>query len=65
MPKIIPDVEKKLLAAARKILSRDGFDNLSMKEIAKESKMSVGTIYNYFPEKSSILVKIVAEDWAI
>ncbi|MBQ4182605.1 MAG: helix-turn-helix transcriptional regulator [Bacilli bacterium] len=64
MPKIIPDVEKKLLAAARKILSRDGFDNLSMKEIAKESKMSVGTIYNYFPEKSSILVKIVAEDWA-
>ena len=63
MPKIIIDLEKKLLASARKIIERDGFEAFSMKGVAKESSIAVGTIYNYYPDKNSIFTGIVQEDW--
>jgi AcrR family transcriptional regulator len=33
-----------------------------MQEIAKRSKLAVGTLYNYFPSKPQILLAIVARD---
>ena len=65
MPKIISGLDTKLLSIAKKIVSAEGYDALSMKAIAKESKIAVGTIYNYYPDKNSLLSDIVADNWKI
>ena len=51
MPKILLNSEKKLLEAAKEIIEKEGVDNLSMKRLAQQTDMAVGTIYNYFPIK--------------
>ncbi len=63
MPKILLNSEKKLLEAAKEIIEKEGVDNLSMKRLAQQTDMAVGTIYNYFPDKNAILIRIVTEDW--
>ncbi len=63
MPKILTNSEKKLLEAARNIIKTNGVDDLSMKRLAQKTDMAVGTIYNYFPDKNAILIRLVVEEW--
>ena len=55
--------EARILRAAEALFARKrGFGRTSMQEIAKRSKLAVGTLYNYFPSKPKILLAIVARD---
>lgn len=63
MPKILMDSERKLLQAARDLINQDGVDALSMKRLAQKTDMAVGTIYNYFPDKNAILIRLVVDEW--
>lgn len=65
MPKIIAHLKEDLIASARKLIAENGFDALSMKGLAEENDVAVGTIYNYFPDKNAILVTLIVEDWGI
>ncbi len=41
--------------AFQKLVSESGYDNLTTRKVAKKAKVSIGTVYNYFPEgKASI-----------
>ena len=42
------DMTELIFAATERLMARDGLDNLSMHKIAKEAKISPGTIYLYF-----------------
>ncbi len=64
MPKVIVHLKENFLKNAKKIIEEKGYDSLSRKELAKESQVAVGTIYNYFPDKNSLLASIVFEDWS-
>ncbi len=63
MPKIIEGLEGKILFSAREIIENEGYDALSMKELAKRNDIAVGTIYNYYPDKNSLLIALVVDDW--
>ncbi len=63
MPKIITDLRNRLLHTASEIIESKGPGAFSRKELAKESEIAVGTIYNYFPDKNSLLICIAIEDW--
>ena len=63
MPKLIPDVEKKLIDSARHILMTEGPDALSMRRVAGECGIAVGTLYNYFESKDLLIAKITVADW--
>ena len=63
MPKIITDLETRLLSAARNIIQNQGYECLSMKGLAKETDIAVGTIYNYYPDKNALLIALVEDDW--
>lgn len=63
MPKIIKDIEGKLLSIAKDIILQEGYDKLSMRRVAAECGIAVGTIYNYFPNKEVMLAGIMVEDW--
>ncbi len=65
MPKIIKGIEEKLLLAAKDILWQEGYDKLSMRRVATECGIAVGTIYNYYPNKEVMLAGIMIEDWQL
>jgi len=55
--------EARILRASESLFSRKrGYGRTSMREIAKRSRLAVGTLYNYFPSKPEILLAIVARD---
>ena len=63
MPKIIEGAREKILANAKKRLFENGYQHLSLREVAKESGIATGTIYNYFANKDYLIANIMLEDW--
>ncbi|HWG25839.1 TetR/AcrR family transcriptional regulator [Actinospica sp.] len=44
-----------ILAAADGILSREGFEALTVRRIAQEAAVPVGSIYQFFPDKAAVV----------
>lgn len=65
MPKIIEGAREKILANAKRRLFENGYQHLSLREVAKESGIATGTIYNYFTNKDYLIANIMLEDWAV
>ena len=63
MPKIIPDLKKNIINKGRTILFEEGYDALSMRRMASECGIAVGTIYNYMRNKDDLVAHICMEDW--
>lgn len=58
MPNI--ETKDKILKVAKKLIIKKGYSFISSRRIAKESKISVGTLYHHFPKgKLSILYEII------
>lgn len=51
-----------ILEAARDMFFNRGFDETTIEEIAEEAEVAVGTVYNYFDSKSTLILAITAED---
>ena len=50
-----------ILKASRRLFSRNGFEAANIDDIAEMAEVSRATLYNYFPNKESLLIGI-AED---
>lgn len=50
--------QNQILEAAAKVFARKGFHPTTTKDIAKEAGIAEGTIYNYFPSKTALLIGI-------
>ncbi len=50
-----------LIAAARTLINRDGFDELTAQKISQAAGVSIGTFYAYFLDKDDIFRFIVAD----
>lgn len=59
-----PPVIKKedLLAAALTIFRKNGVDNTTVSDIAKEAHVSQGTFYNYFQSKDDIFADVLEKE---
>ena len=62
MPKIINDPTNKILQASTEILKKVGEKEFSMRMVAKKAKISVGTIYNYYPNKEELLKAVAKKE---
>lgn len=40
-----------------------GLSSLSIRTIAKECSVSVGSIYNYFPDKAALVTEVILKFW--
>jgi len=49
---------ERVLAAAAAMLAAGGEDTLQMKELAERAKVSLATLYRYFPSKDHVLLAI-------
>lgn len=47
--------QRRIIESAVKVFLRHGYKNATIKEIAKESKVSEPSVYNYFPNKESLV----------
>lgn len=63
MPKQISDVKKRLYGIAKKLLEQEGYTALSMRKVASECGIAVGTIYNYVKNKEELVALVIMEDW--
>lgn len=50
----------RLVAAARTLLARDGLD-VSVREIARETGVGVGTVYRHFPTRDDLIDAVLEE----
>lgn len=52
--------QERILAVATQLIATKGSDQLKMSEIAERSEISIGSLYQYFPDKSSV-IQMLAE----
>lgn len=73
MPRAIPTIPRKsasqersratveaLLDATARVLTREGYDRASTNRIAAKAGVSVGSLYQYFPNKEALVAALVA-----
>lgn len=63
MPKIIENLEARLLSEAKRQVTEYGYSTMTIRSVAKECGVGVGTVYNYFPSKDALLAAYMLEDW--
>ena len=63
MPKIIKNPEDRILQAARNRLLDKDLSSFSLRGIAADCGIAVGTIYNYFKDKESLMAAVMIQDW--
>src|SRR5262245_27726126 len=54
---------ERILAAASDLIAHKGSDQVKMSEVAETAGISIGSLYQYFPDKRSI-VRTLAERYA-
>ncbi|PQO28140.1 TetR family transcriptional regulator [Blastopirellula marina] len=52
-----------ILEAAIQVLAREGASRFTTARVAERSGVSVGSIYQYFPNKASILFRLQCDEW--
>ena len=63
MPKILESVREQLLITARRQIEENGYAKTTIRSVAAECGIAVGTVYNYFPSKDMLIASYIAEDW--
>ncbi len=52
----------RILKASRRLFREKGYDNTMMEDIAAKAELSKATIYNYFPNKESLLLGTMEDE---
>ena len=63
MPKIIENLESKLIEEAKKQINESGYGAMTIRSVAKACGVGVGTVYNYFSSKEELIAIHLLEDW--
>ena len=53
-----------VLEAAVRVLAREGASRFTTVRVAEEAGVSVGSLYQYFPNKEALLFRLQADEWA-
>lgn len=52
-----------ILEAAIRVLQREGAQRFTTARVAETAGVSIGSLYQYFPNKAAILFRLQAEEW--
>lgn len=63
MPKIIENLEARLIEEAQRQIEASGYGALTIRSIASGCGVGVGTVYNYFSSKDELLAVYLLSDW--
>lgn len=62
MNKVITSKEA-ILCVGKQIVIEHGLQGLNIRDVAKKCGVSVGSIYNYFPTKSDLIIETIESVW--
>lgn len=57
------EMVERIIAAGREVLVSDGYDAFSTNRVASRAGVSPGSLYQYFPDKGSILDVVIDRYW--
>ena len=63
MPKAIEDLHNTIIREARPILLEHGYEQLTIRNVARICDVAVGTVYRYFDSKDVLVSEIMHGDW--
>ena len=63
MPKVIENLENKLIEEAHRQVEQFGYGAITIRSVAKACGVGIGTVYNYFPSKDDLLAAFLLRDW--
>ena len=52
-----------ILFAGKEIIVQSGMQGLNMRDVAHKCGVSVGSVYNYFPSKSDLIIATIESVW--
>lgn len=52
-----------ILQAAAQVLAREGAQRFTTARVAEKAGVSVGSVYQYFPNKAAILFRLQSDEW--
>ena len=52
------ETRKRIVAAAKKLITENGFENVSIEDIVKEAEVSTGSFYTYFKKKEDVVEEL-------
>ncbi|MFR5556056.1 MAG: TetR/AcrR family transcriptional regulator [Coprococcus sp.] len=55
--------KEEILRVSRDFIQRQGWESINIRTIAKECNISVGSIYNYFQNKTDLITATVKSVW--
>lgn len=55
--------KEEILLIALEVAKKEGLNHISIRDLAMSCNISIGTIYNYFPSKTELLVEIIESIW--
>ena len=58
-PNVTDERKSQIINAAEDVFTRKGFDEARMDDIAEETGLSKGTLYNYFKSKDDLIIAIL------
>lgn len=53
----------RILRAAQKLFSRQGYDGTTTRDLASAAGLAEGTIFRHFPTKKAILIEVATQGW--
>lgn len=57
------DLVAAILEAATQVLAKEGAQRFTTARVAEKAGVSVGSLYQYFPNKAAILFRLQSEEW--
>ena len=55
--------KEKIRENAKKEARSKGLEKIGMREISSASSVALGTLYNYFPDKESLIIATISSIW--
>lgn len=62
MPKVLENVEDKIIAEARRMML-ETHEPVTVRSVASATGIAVGTFYNYFESKEYLMAVVMLRDW--
>lgn len=63
MPKIIENLYDKIIEEAKRQVEKNGYKRTTIRSVAKGCDIAVGTVYNYFSSKETLVASFMLSDW--
>jgi len=57
------DLVAAILEAASRVLAKEGAQRFTTARVAEKAGVSVGSVYQYFPNKAAILFRLQSDEW--